>query len=144
MLNVTKRADQADLLGQPHADHRDEDHAHHAEPVEVRHRRREDEPDPVRVQQALRLHRDGLDLVRAELRLLERDLGPRGLEHGRQDDDERDERQEDDDRVRDLVAGALHRVEDPLQTGPGGNCVDGAHSLPPGEGPCDQGRQERR
>ncbi len=54
-------------LGRPGAHHRDKRHGHHAEALEVRNERREDEPDSLDRQQAV--DRDG-HLAKLELRVL--------------------------------------------------------------------------
>ena len=107
-----ERRDQAQLLGQTHADHGDEDDAHPGEAEEVRDRRGHHEPDAVGRQEAADLRRPLHDVAH---RLVVALVGDRGAEHPedrRQDDHDGDQDHEDDRRMRHRVAHPLDRSEE--------------------------------
>ncbi len=110
-----QRVDQAGLFRQTHAHHGDQDHADRGEAQEVSDRRCDDEAESLHRQQAVDDRGRGDRLVRLQVDDLVGDAGSQQMEDVRQHDDDGGHQQEDDGRMRNLVADDLDAIEQLLQ-----------------------------
>ena len=108
---ANERLDQSGLLGHADADHRHDDQPHRREAHEARNDRAVDEAEAFRGEQAPGRHGAGLKLLRRRVDHLLGDGRARQMQDMRQQHDQNHEGQEDDHRVRHLVARLLDDVQ---------------------------------
>ncbi len=109
--------DQARGLRDTGADHRRDHQADRGEAHEIRDQRLVHEADAVRVEQIADAGGRDLDLVGDRIDALVADRRAEHAEHGGKHDDDRDQDQEDDDRMGNHVPHALDSVEESLHHG---------------------------